>query len=68
MQSSGKQFLCGQSGDIKVDIWLESNQIMCVNDGIGPYTGSNVYNERSSEIGVKLIKHKLNQWIIKGMR
>jgi hypothetical protein len=38
---------------------------MNVNENVDPYTRSDVYNERMSEIRAKLIKHKVKQQIIK---
>ncbi len=68
MQSSGKQFLCGQKEQYKVEMQLESDWIMFVNEWMGLYTKSDVYNKRLSEIRAKSIKCKLKQQIIKGVR
>jgi outer membrane protein OmpA-like peptidoglycan-associated protein len=41
---------------------------MFVNEGMGLYTKSDVYNKRLSEIRAKSIKYKLKQQIIRGVR
>ena len=61
MWSSGKQFLYGQSDDIKVDIWLESDRIMGVNEWGGLDTRSDVYNKRSSKIRAKSMNNRRNK-------
>ena len=41
---------------------------MNVNDGMGLYTKSDVYNGRMNEIGAKLMKRELKQRNIEGAR
>ena len=41
---------------------------MNVNERMGLYTKFNVYNERTNEIGAKLMKHELKQRNIEGAR
>jgi hypothetical protein len=57
----GKQFLDGQKDNIRVDIRLKNDWIMCVNEFMGLHMRSNVCIKRLSKIGAKLIKHELKQ-------
>ena len=44
-----------------VNIRPENDRIMNVNEWGGLYTRSDVYNERTNEIGAKLVKRELKQ-------
>ena len=71
MRSSGKQFLDGLKSvirEIRVNIRPENDRILNVNDGMCSYTKSDVFNERTNEIGAKLMKRELKQRNIEGAR
>jgi len=51
----------GEIGWYMVNIKSENDRIMNVNEWGGLYMKSDVYNERLSEIGTKLIKRELKQ-------
>jgi len=71
VRSPGKQFLYGQKSVIEwyvVNIRPENDRIMNVKERMGLYTKSDVYNKRTNEIGVKLMKRELKQRNIEGVR
>ena len=51
-----------------VNIRPENDRIMNVKERMGLYTKSDVYNKRTNEIGVKLMKRELKQRNIEGVR